>query len=89
MGLFESLFHKSSPKTLKEKGEFIEMHYEYFMVCEGCESAVPLDSVNLCPFCQAYRFTTSSKIVKGVGKKMQQPDYDGYLAMLYNLNYGR
>jgi Zn finger protein HypA/HybF involved in hydrogenase expression len=47
-------------KKRKETADLIIEHYENFMVCEGCDCILKIQTI-FCPSCNAYRFDKSKE----------------------------
>lgn len=48
-------------------------NYEYYKVCEGCESVILYDHI-FCPLCSGYRFNESYKFLETVVKELVNRD---------------
>lgn len=59
--------------TRKEAAEYIIDHWEYYKVCEGCDSIVTLKT-RICPVCATYRFDASKKTVVSMSKELSKHD---------------
>lgn len=53
-------------------------NYEYYKVCEGCESIV-LDDIVFCPVCQTYRFDKDKERIIRTANELSQREQISHL----------